>query len=112
MYWLVGLQNTLDKFLLFLSVVILDTIVAGSYTIAIGSVVPDEKVANILCPIGLTLFLLFGGFFVSSTSIPAYWVRTDEVNLLFYNLKSLNILIRENLILNPNPSPTLTKPQP
>ena len=74
MYWLVGFQNTLDKFLLFLAVVVLDTVVAGSYTIAIGSCVPDQKVAQILCPIGLTLFLLFGGFFVTTTSIPSYWI--------------------------------------
>ena len=88
-YLLIGLQQEWDKFGVFCLVVVLDTLVAASYTVLIGSAVPDDKAAAILCPIGLTLFLLFGGFFLQATSVPPYWLWMKAISFFKYAFHAL-----------------------
>ena len=69
-YFMVGLQAEPGKFLVFMATLAMLTFVAEAYVVAVGTLAPTPKVAQILCPVFLTLFLLFGGFFTELRSIP------------------------------------------
>ena len=76
LYFMAGLQEDAGKFAIFYLSLCMVTNVASSLFIAVGSVSPSLKVANIFAPVTVVLFLLFSGFYLNSNSIPVYlsWI--------------------------------------
>ncbi|KAJ8601760.1 hypothetical protein CTAYLR_006762 [Chrysophaeum taylorii] len=65
-YFLAGLRLDLAS----AAVVVLATLVAESLALAVGAASPDPKTALALCPVVLSISLLFAGFLVSLDSLP------------------------------------------
>eukprot|EP01103_Thecamoeba_quadrilineata_P010903 TRINITY_DN2481_c0_g1_i2.p1 TRINITY_DN2481_c0_g1~~TRINITY_DN2481_c0_g1_i2.p1 ORF type:complete len:542 (+),score=70.89 TRINITY_DN2481_c0_g1_i2:28-1653(+) len=82
-YWMVGFQNTPEKFGIFLLTLIVYVITAASVMIAIGTASPSLEIATILAPIAIIIFLVFGGFYLNNNSIPKYYVWCDFISLFF-----------------------------
>ena len=80
-YWMVGLQANFHKFLVYTAVVVLTTTVAESYAVCVGTAFKDQKAALVVAPVALSLFLLFGGYFVQLGSIPIVlrWLQFASV---------------------------------
>ena len=69
-YWMIGLQNNLEKYLLFNIIVVVHSLTANSLGIAIGSIVPSVQVGQIIGPIFISILLLFGGQIVNLETLP------------------------------------------
>merc|ERR1712146_847871 len=69
-YWLMFSTN-FSTFAIFAVTVIITNLVAESYVLFCGSITTDDKVAQVIAPVILTLFMLFSGLyqFVSLTNI-------------------------------------------
>jgi len=88
-YWMIGFQNTAEKFAIFLVTLIIYVTTAGSLMISIGSVSPSLEVATILAPVTLVIFLLFGGFYVNNASIPNYYIWLKYISFFRYGFSIL-----------------------
>jgi len=76
-YWMVGFQPHAEEFFIFIAALIVFAAVAGSLFLTIGSFSPNMVVAQILAPLVVVLFLLFGGFYVNNNTIPVWyrWIK-------------------------------------
>jgi ABC-type multidrug transport system ATPase subunit/ABC-type multidrug transport system permease subunit len=77
-YWSTGLDNTFEKFMSLYLVLFLVAYSAASLAVVISATVSNEDVAQILVPVSMTMFLLFGGSsFIAANTIPVYfrWIR-------------------------------------
>jgi len=55
----------------------------------IGAASPNAIVAQILSPISVVLFFLFGGFFVNNHSIPVWYKWIREISIFRYGYEAL-----------------------
>ena len=69
-YALVGLRVSPAAFVMHSVILGLATLVAESLVLWVGAFAPDAKVAVIICPVLLSTSLLFGGLFVSLSTLP------------------------------------------
>merc|ERR1712151_570703 len=72
-YVLVGFNPTWECFGVFLCTLVAFAAVAGSLFMLIGLLAPNIAVAQIISPLVIVLFMLFGGFYVNVDNIPVYY---------------------------------------
>ncbi|EGD76064.1 ATP-binding cassette [Salpingoeca rosetta] len=84
LYFMVGLQPDAGKFAIFYLSLCMVTNVASSLFIAVGSVSPSLKIANIFAPVTVVLFLLFSGFYLNTHSIPVYLSWISYISFIKY----------------------------
>eukprot|EP01035_Chromulina_nebulosa_P018182 gene18182-23840_t len=75
-YWSSNLNPNPIRFLIFLCVVILESFCAIALGFALGSISPNDVIANALGPPVLIILMLFGGFYINTSSLPegSAWV--------------------------------------
>mmetsp|Transcript_8531 Transcript_8531/g.7643 ORF Transcript_8531/g.7643 Transcript_8531/m.7643 type:complete len:481 (+) Transcript_8531:366-1808(+) len=75
-YWSSNLNPNPIRFLIFLCVVILESFCAIALGFALGSISPNDVIANALGPPFLIILMLFGGFYINTSSLPqgSAWV--------------------------------------
>jgi len=86
-YWTVGLDNQADKFFIFcknylvLGLVLMQFAGCGYGYIA-GAIVNSTQAAMAIAPLLITPFLMFGGFFANSDSLPEVfaWIKYISVS--------------------------------
>ena len=57
----------------------------------IGAAMPDDRSAGVVSPVGLSLFLASGGFFVNTNSVPALFRLLNHANLFVYGFGALAV---------------------
>jgi ABC-type multidrug transport system permease subunit len=92
MYWIVGLQRTMINFLVFNMALILTALAADGVGLLIGAISPDIAIANIITPIILILFVLVGGLYSNTGTIPPElsWIQYISFVYYAYNILMLN----------------------
>lgn len=69
-YWMTGLANTWQQYLTFACILFLHAVVATLLGIMISSGVPNVRVGQILGPLTVVIFLVFGGPLVNLDTTP------------------------------------------
>lgn len=76
-YWILGLQNDVAKYLTFIAIMLTFSFVAQSMGFMIGASVPNVTLGQILGPLIIVFFLLFGGQLVNLDTlwVGFRWIR-------------------------------------
>lgn len=88
-YWIVGLNPSIQAFSFFVFTVWLIISMASSLVMFLSSISPDFIAGNSLICTVLGAFFLFSGYFIPKEIIPKYWVFMYYVSLYRYPLDSL-----------------------
>ncbi|CAI0402897.1 unnamed protein product [Linum tenue] len=89
LYFLVGLCATWRAFGYFALVVWVVLLMANSFVMFLSSVAPNYIAGTTLVTVILAGFFLFSGYFVSSASMPRYWLFMHFVSMYKYALDAL-----------------------
>ena len=90
-YGAIGLAPTAAQLAVFLATLSLVTLGAESWVVMIGAAMPDDRSAGVVSPVGLSLFLASGGFFVNTNSVPALFRLLNHANLFVYGFGALAV---------------------
>jgi len=83
-YWMIGLNPDPERFLVFIGIMLLLNFISVSLGIAISAGSPSITAANVLGPVILVIFMLFGGFFINLSSIPVYFIWLQYSSFIKY----------------------------
>ncbi|KAJ3265513.1 ATP-binding cassette sub- G member 2 [Chytriomyces hyalinus] len=89
LYWMVGLQPDVAKFFTFVCIVLVHSTVALCMAYCIGSAVPNAQVGQILGPLIITVFLLFGGQLLNVGSVSWVFRWLQYISIISYSYKGL-----------------------
>jgi ABC-type multidrug transport system permease subunit len=89
LYWIVGLQADAGKFVTYLIVLLIHSLSSTALGLAIGSAVPTVRVGQIVGPLIITVFLLFGGQVVNLDEIPMLLSWIQYFSLVTFSNKAL-----------------------
>lgn len=80
-----------DRFFIFVAVITLTTLNAASLGFLVSSVSPSAAIANAIGPPIFIILLLYGGFYINSSSLPvgSVWVR--NLSLVYWGFQALVI---------------------
>ncbi|KAL3844760.1 hypothetical protein ACJIZ3_002163 [Penstemon smallii] len=90
-YWLVGLNRSLNAFVHFLVLIWLILYTANSVVVCFSALVPNFIVGNSVISAVMGSFFLFSGYFISKNGIPKYWIFMHYVSLFKYPFEGLLI---------------------
>ena len=90
-YFMVGLQNTMEKFSIFFAISVL--VMLNSYGICmfISNMSKNYQVANVIAPLILVLYLIPSGFLINLNSIPIIWRWIKYISFFRYGFEALVI---------------------
>lgn len=88
-YWIVGLNPSIEAFVFFIFVVWLIVLMASSLVLFLSAISPDFISGNSLICTVLGAFFLFSGYFIPKEYIPKYWIFMYYISLYRYPLDSL-----------------------
>ncbi|KAJ3087492.1 ATP-binding cassette sub- G member 2 [Quaeritorhiza haematococci] len=88
-YWMIGLRNDIVKYFIFILIVIIHSTTANSLGLAIGSAVPNSRVGQIVGPLVIVLFLLFGGQLLNLDNVPQVFRWIQWISIIAYSNKAL-----------------------
>eukprot|EP00953_Heterococcus_sp_UTEX-ZZ885_P028758 15330-Heterococcus_DN1.PRE.2 len=83
-YYLIGLQRTPEKFLIFWAIMTLTSLAATSLALMISAFCRTTDLSVTVLPMALEVSRLFGGFFLSPKNLPAYFAWLDAVSYVKY----------------------------
>lgn len=96
-YWMIGLQNNIEKvpafvtqYFTFILIVLVHSLAMSSLGIAIGSAVPSVRVGQIVGPLIIVVFLLFGGQLINLDSLPDALKWIQYISAIAYSNKALS----------------------
>jgi len=90
-YWMIGFRPDANHFVIFYLSIVAETLTTSSLFVMVGSISPNFPIAQILAPISLVLFMLFGGFLVNSDNIPIYYIWLKYLSFFKYVYESLMV---------------------
>ncbi|KAJ3103624.1 ATP-binding cassette sub- G member 2 [Phlyctochytrium planicorne] len=88
-YWMFGLQAVATKYLLFIAIICIHSYTAMSLGLMIGSGVKNVQVGQIIGPLVIVLFLVFGGNFLNLDSVPVVFKWIQWISPITYTNKAL-----------------------
>ena len=84
-YFAIGLSTVaISKFFIFLGILVLLYLSAGSYALILSSLLADKQLAVTLTPLLVIPFMLFAGFFVAKDVIPKYLLEIHYLSFFKY----------------------------
>lgn len=89
LYWLVGLNPSLDSFLFFVLLIWLILYTANSVVVCFSALVPNFIVGNSVISGVMGSFFLFSGYFIAKEAMPSYWVFMHYISLFKYPFEGL-----------------------
>ena len=98
-YYMIGFNPPIENFLWFLLTLVEVSIVAGSMCLLISSFVPSLSLGNLIAIILLLFYMLFGGFLVNKSSMPAALRWFSWVSFIEYGFEILMVNELENAII-------------
>lgn len=90
-YFLVGLCCTWQAFAYFVMVIWVIVLMANSFVLFLSSLAPNFIAGTSLLTILLGCFFLFSGYFISTDSLPKYWLFMHYLSMYKYALDALLI---------------------
>lgn len=90
-YFLVGFQNDVGKFFIFMIFMILGSIAATSLSMMISALARTTDMAVTILPMILEICRLYGGFFLSPANIPKYFVWLDAISYVKYTYTGISL---------------------
>jgi len=88
-YFTVQLNPQVDKFFMFLLTLILIYNASSGYSLIISASFSDKQLAVTLTPVLIIPFMLFAGFFVSTSSIPIFLKVFEYLSIFKYGYQAL-----------------------
>ena len=86
---MIGLQNDVAKYFAFILILLVQSHTANALGIAIGSFVPSARVGQIIAPLIVVVFLIFGGQFVNLDNAPESLKWIQYISFISYSNKAL-----------------------
>ena len=83
-YWMSGLQNDAEKYLIFMLIVESMVISSAGLLYMISAFSPNEETSNLLVTMILLLMMLFDGNWVSLDKVPGMWRWIEHISCLGY----------------------------
>jgi len=102
-YYMIGLREGAVHFVVFLSVLVLVSLVSGSMSLAISSAIPSLSVGNLIAVLLLLFYMLFGGFLLSKTSMPSFIKPLKLLSFINYGFEILAVDQLNDFTVNFNP---------
>ncbi|KAJ1968931.1 hypothetical protein IWQ62_000945 [Dispira parvispora] len=88
-YFLANLQYEVDKFFIYFALILLLVVVATSFGMATGALFPNIQMSQIMAPLLIVIFLLFGGNLVNVDDMTPVlsWIRyISPINYIYIAL--------------------------
>eukprot|EP00761_Pharyngomonas_kirbyi_P004435 gb/GECH01004440.1/.p1 GENE.gb/GECH01004440.1/~~gb/GECH01004440.1/.p1 ORF type:complete len:738 (+),score=196.21 gb/GECH01004440.1/:1-2214(+) len=86
-YWMIGLNPGADRFFIALMNIVVTAWAANSLGFLLSTAFPSVQIANILAPLIIVLFMLFGGFYLNSENIPDYFIWIEYTSFIKYGFE-------------------------
>ncbi|CAL8101454.1 unnamed protein product [Orchesella dallaii] len=90
-YWMIGLNDDIDRFLIAVGTAVLVANVGSSFGYMASTVTPSFEATMALAPVMITPFMLFGGSFMNKDSIPVYFIWLKYLSWFLYGNEALSI---------------------
>ncbi|ODM98292.1 Protein white [Orchesella cincta] len=90
-YWMVGLNDDIDRFFIAVGTAVLVANVGSSFGYMASTVTPSFETTMALAPVMITPFMLFGGSFLNKDSIPVYFIWLKYLSWFLYGNEALSI---------------------
>jgi len=90
-YCMIGLYPAVTSYLWFYVVCILIAASATGYGYMISAIAPSVEAANAIAPPLMVPLLLFGGFFLQSDTVPAYFIWLKYMSWFYYGAENLYV---------------------
>lgn len=91
-YFMIGLRNDFESFILSSSVIVLACLAATSLGYLFGSLVTSIDMGLTLMSIVILPLMIGGGFFINSDSIPIYFIWLKYISFFKYSFENLMII--------------------
>merc|ERR1719362_2090388 len=88
-YYLIGYNPDAGNFFMFLLILVLVYNASSGYSLIISASFSDKQLAVTLTPVLIIPFMLFAGFFVSSSNIPVFLKIFEYLSIFKYGYESL-----------------------
>ncbi|KAH9772041.1 ABC transporter G family member 21 [Citrus sinensis] len=85
-YWMGGLKPSLITFLLTLSIILFNVLVAQSLGLLLGAIIMDVKQATALASVTMLVFLMAGGYYIQHMSPFIAWLKYISFSHYCYKL--------------------------
>ena len=89
-YWMLGLTNNESEYFTFICITVVHAMAANSLGLMISSFVPNAKVGQILGPLIIIVFLLFGGQLVNLDTVSPVFRWIQWLSIITYSNKAYN----------------------
>merc|ERR1719204_798622 len=89
LYWMVGLNSDVGRFFVACGIVLLVTQVVLSVGYLLSCISPNVDVALGIAPVVIIPFMLFGGFFLNSDSVPVWLSWLKWISWFIYSYEAL-----------------------
>lgn len=93
-YWMMGLSNEFQKFMVFWATMILFNVCAGIISICISIATPTVGQANLVAVVWFLIMLLFGGFLINIDTMATWYSWLKYISIYYY---AFEILITNEL---------------
>ncbi|KAJ3412648.1 hypothetical protein HDV05_000398 [Chytridiales sp. JEL 0842] len=103
-YWMMGLQRDAGRYLTFLVIVLVHSFTAMALGIMIGSGVRNVRVGQVIGPLVVVLFLIFGGQVLNLDSVPVVFRWIQWISIISYSNKALSQNEFPGLVFNCQPN--------
>jgi len=99
-YWMIGITDSASDWLVFTGIVLLAANVAISLGYLISTAVPSVDVALAVAPVVILPFLLFGGLFVNTASIPDWLAWAEYMSWFRYAFNACAEIVWKDRVIN------------
>jgi len=99
-YWMTGLNPIVERFFIFVFIIVLTSNCAYSLGYIIATATPSVQVALAVAPVVLLPFMIFGGFLINLDSIPNYFYWLSYLSFFRYGFESLVVVQFDGLQLD------------
>lgn len=90
-YPMTNLNPSLERFLTFSGIVTAEAFAASAMGLTVGAIAPTTEAALALGPSLMTVFIVFGGYYVNSENTPAIFRWIPRVSLIRWAFQALSI---------------------
>ncbi|KAJ3040325.1 hypothetical protein HK097_002587 [Rhizophlyctis rosea] len=88
-YWMVNLQRTVVNFFVFQAVNLAIVWACIGLGMTVGAAAPTAKVAQLMAPLSVVIFVVFSGFLVSSDDLLPVFIWIPYLSPLYYGFRAL-----------------------
>eukprot|EP00009_Paramoeba_aestuarina_P004200 CAMPEP_0201510384 /NCGR_PEP_ID=MMETSP0161_2-20130828/3093_1 /ASSEMBLY_ACC=CAM_ASM_000251 /TAXON_ID=180227 /ORGANISM="Neoparamoeba aestuarina, Strain SoJaBio B1-5/56/2" /LENGTH=688 /DNA_ID=CAMNT_0047905545 /DNA_START=21 /DNA_END=2087 /DNA_ORIENTATION=- len=88
-YWLIGFQPKFVKFLIFFAIIFIFINTMVSFFVFVGCLTTNPQAAQMIASLGTVIFFLFAGFYITTDTIPDYYIWLEHISPFKYGYAAL-----------------------